>query len=247
MDPSTDKQVTGAERPHAEAVPAARPQETIGERLKVFLNPFDSRFEDMTADNWVKIAIRDTSAGLLVAMMAIPMAMGFAIASGLRPEHGILAGAVAGMVGALFGGSKYNVYGPVAALIPVIASIMAAYRTPEDPFAGHAFLVAICVVSGLILMVVALLGWGRIGNLVPHSVVVGFSVGIAVTIAQTQFGEILGLKVPYTGGFVEKLRLIGDNIGDANGSAMFLGLVTFRTRGRAAAPECRWRCSAGSS
>jgi SulP family sulfate permease len=227
MNSTTQTQVTGAERPRSGAVPAAGPQATISERLKVFLNPFDNRFEDMTADNWVRIAIRDTSAGLLVAMMAIPMAMGFAIASGLRPEHGILAGAIAGMVGALFGGSKYNVYGPVAALIPVIAGIMAAYRTPADPFAGHAFLVAICMASGLILMVVALLGWGRVGNLVPHSVVVGFSVGIAVTIAQTQFGEILGLKLPYTGGFLEKLSLIGANIGEANGSAMFLGLITF--------------------
>ena len=227
MNSTARTQVTSAELPRSDAVPAARPRETLGQRLKAFVNPFDRRFEDMTADNWVKIAIRDTSAGLLVAMMAIPMAMGFAIASGLRPEHGILAGAIAGMVGALFGGSKYNVYGPVAALIPVIAGIMASYRTPQDPFAGHAFLVAICMGSGLILLAVALLGWGRIGNLVPHSVVVGFSVGIAVTIAQTQFGEVLGLKLPYTGGFVQKLGLIRDNIGAANGSAMFLGLVTF--------------------
>ena len=69
------------------------------ERLKQFLNPFDARYEEMTRTNWPLVALRDTSAGLIVAMMAIPMAMGFAIASGLRPEHGILAGAVAGLVG----------------------------------------------------------------------------------------------------------------------------------------------------
>ena len=201
--------------------------ETLGERLKHFLNPFDARFEDMTRDSWMRVAIRDTSAGLLVAMMAIPMAMGFAIASGLRPEHGILAGAIAGLVGALFAGSKYNVYGPVAALIPTIAGIMDAYRTPADPFAGHAFLVLICMCSGPILMVIALCGWGKIGNMVPHSVVVGFSVGIAVTIAMTQFGEVLGFKTAVTGGFFDKLRLISDSIGQANGSAMFLGLLTF--------------------
>ena len=93
-------------------------------RLKLFLNPFDKRWEDMNRSNWPLVVVRDTSAGLVVAMMAIPMAMGFAMASGLRPEHGILAGAIAGLVGALFAGSKYNVYGPVAALIPVIAGIM---------------------------------------------------------------------------------------------------------------------------
>jgi sulfate permease, SulP family len=196
-------------------------------RLRQFLNPFDARYEDLNRKNWLQVVIRDTSAGLIVAMMAIPLAMGFAMASGLRPEHGILAGAIAGLVGALFGGSKYNVYGPVAALIPVIAGIMAAYRTPDDPYAGHGYLVLICICSGPILMLVALLGWGRIGNLVPHSIVVGFSIGIAVTIAMTQFGEILGLKAAITGSFSDKVRLLRENIDQANGSAMFLGLLTF--------------------
>lgn len=197
------------------------------DRLKLLLNPFDARYEDMNRANWVRVVVRDTSAGLIVAMMAIPLAMGFAMASGLRPEHGILAGAIAGLVGALFGGSKYNVYGPVAALIPVIAGIMAAYRTPDDPYAGHGFLVLICLCSGPILMVLGLLGWGRVVNLVPHSIVVGFSVGIAVTIALTQFAEVLGLKAAATGSFFEKIDIIADNIDQANGTAMFLGLLTF--------------------
>ncbi len=202
-------------------------KESLWDRLKLFLNPFDARYEDMTRDNWYKIAFRDTSAGLLVAMMAIPMAMGFAIASGLRPEHGIVAGAIAGLVGALFGGSKYNVYGPVAALIPVIAGIMAEYRTPDDPFAGHGFLVLICMCSGPILMLLALAGWGKVGNLVPHSIVVGFSVGIAVTIAVTQFGDVLGLKASVSGSFVNKLRVIGENLNQFNGAAFFLAVMTF--------------------
>lgn len=200
---------------------------TMLERLKLFMNPFDCRYEDMTRENWPLVALRDTSAGLVVAMMAIPMAMGFAIASGLRPEHGILAGAVAGLIGALFAGSKYNVYGPVAALIPIIATIMAKYATPEDPYAGHSFLVLICVLSGPMLMLLGLFGWGKIGNLVPHSVVVGFSVGIAVTIALTQLGEVLGLTTAVTGSFLNKFRIIWANLDQAKGSAMFLGLSTF--------------------
>ncbi|MSR52322.1 MAG: SulP family inorganic anion transporter [Gemmataceae bacterium] len=197
------------------------------DRLKLFLNPFEARYEDMNKRNWLQIAWRDTSAGLLVAMMAIPMAMGFAMASGLRPEHGIMAGAIAGLVGALFGGSKYNVYGPVAALIPVIAGIMLAYRTPEDPYAGHGFLVLICLCSGPILMLFALLGWGKVGNLVPHSIVVGFSVGIAVTIALTQFGEVLGLKASVTGGFFTKIRIIAENLHQFNWAALLIGGLTF--------------------
>ena len=57
------------------------------DRLKHFINPFDARYEDLNRGNWPLIALRDTSAGLIVAMMAIPMAMGFAVASGLRPRR----------------------------------------------------------------------------------------------------------------------------------------------------------------
>jgi sulfate permease, SulP family len=196
-------------------------------RLKLFLNPFDKRWEDMNRSNWPLVVLRDTSAGLVVAMMAIPMAMGFAMASGLRPEHGILAGAIAGLIGALFAGSKYNVYGPVAALIPVIAGIMHKYATPEDPFAGHGYLILICTCSGPILMILGLIGWGKVGNLVPHSVVVGFSVGIAVTIALTQAGEVLGLKQSVSGSFLEKARVISDHLHEANTSAMIIAALTF--------------------
>src|SRR5262245_42026841 len=173
------------QEPDAPAAESTTTSESAWDRFRQFLNVFDTRFEDMRRDNWLQVVVRDTSAGLIVAMMAIPMAMGFAMASGLRPEHGIVAGAIAGLVGALFGGSKYNVYGPVAALIPVIASIMAAHQTPDGPYAGHGFLVLICMCSGPLLMLLALVGWGRVANLVPHSIVVGFSVGIAVTIAVT--------------------------------------------------------------
>jgi sulfate permease, SulP family len=201
--------------------------DAMWQRLTLFLNPFDARYEEMTRDNWPRIVWRDTSAGLLVAMMAIPMAMGFAIASGLRPEHGIMAGAIAGLVGALFGGSKYNVYGPVAALIPVIAGIMLEYRTPDDPYAGHGFLVLICLTSGPILMLLGLIGWGKVGNMVPHSIVVGFSVGIAVTIALTQFGEVLGLKAAVSGSSFNKLRIISENLHQFNWAALLIAALTF--------------------
>ena len=197
------------------------------ERLKHFLNPIDARFEEMRTRQWPLVVLRDCSAGLIVAMMAIPMAMGFAMASGLRPEHGIVAGAIAGLVGALFGGSKYNVYGPVAALIPMIAGLMAAHQTPDNPYAGHSFLVLICVVSGPMLMLLGLLGWGRIANWVPHSIVVGFTIGIAVTIALTQLGEVLGLKVSVSGSFIDKLTLIIQHLDEFNVWALSLGVMTF--------------------
>jgi len=96
-------------------------------RLKLFFTFHDSRWEDLTKENWAKTVYQDFSAGLIVAMTAIPMAMGFAMAMGMRPEHGIIAGALACVVGRTFGGSKYQVYGPTAAFIPVIAALITKY------------------------------------------------------------------------------------------------------------------------
>lgn len=99
----------------------------IWKRFLQFNKFFDERFEDLTRENWKVTVYRDFSAGLIVALTAIPMAMGFASASGLRPEQGIIAGALACIIGRTFGGSKYQVYGPTAAFIPVIAGLMAKY------------------------------------------------------------------------------------------------------------------------
>src|SRR6188508_2496575 len=150
-------------------------QNTLAGRLQFFLNPFDGRYEDLTA-------------GLIVAMVAIPLAMGFAMASGLRPEQGIVGGAVAGLIGALFGGSKYQVYGPTAAFIPLIGSVMANYN--------HSFLVMISIMAGTLLVISGLFKLGRIVTLVPHSIVVGFTIGIAIVISFSQVGDVLGITHP---------------------------------------------------
>lgn len=188
-------------------------------RLLYFLNPIDGRYDDLTKGSWKLNVLRDFTAGLIVAMVAIPLAMGFAMASGLRPEQGIVGGAVAGMVGALFGGSKYQVYGPTAAFIPVIAGIMATYDL--------AFLVLASLIAGVILMVMGLTRLGRLSTLVPHSIVVGFTIGIAVVIAMSQIGELLGLKATLGYSFLDKVTGIAANIGSVNLFAVIIGLATF--------------------
>src|SRR5262245_20109681 len=119
-------------------------QETILQRLKFYFTPNDGRYEDLKKGSVGRNIAKDLTAGLIVAAVAIPLAMGFAMASGLRPEQGIVGGAVAGLVGALFGGSKYQVYGPTAAFIPVIAGIMATYNL--------SFLILASLIAGVILM-----------------------------------------------------------------------------------------------
>jgi SulP family sulfate permease len=188
-------------------------------RLKYFMTPFDGRYEDLFKGDIKLNLLRDITAGLIVAMIAIPMAMGFAMASGLRPEQGIVGGAVAGAIGALFGGSKYQVYGPTAAFIPVIAGLMAKY--------DHGFLVLASIIAGVILMLMGAARLGRLSTYVPHSIVVGFTIGIAMVIALSQIGEVLGLKAALGAGFFDKLRAIFSNLGQINGYAVILGLVTF--------------------
>lgn len=188
------------------------------DRLKLFFTFFDSRWEDLERHNWKSTVYRDFSAGLIVAMTAIPMAMGFAMAMGMRPEQGIIAGAMACLVGRTFGGSKYQVYGPTAAFIPVIASLMGKY--------DHGFLILCSGIAGVILMLMGLFGTGKIAKLVPNSIVVGFTVGIGITIALTNLDSILGVQFEGSG-VLGVLNGIAGNLGNINGAALFIGLMTF--------------------
>ena len=188
------------------------------EKLKYFLNPFDRRYEDLHRGPFRLNVLRDFTAGLIVAMVAIPLAMGFAIASGLRPEQGIIGGALAGIVGALFGGSKYQVYGPTAAFIPIIGAVMAAH--------DHRFLVLCSIVAAIVLVIMSLTKVGKIVNLVPHSIIVGFTIGIAVTIALSLIGEMLGLKSSLGYSFFDKIRGVWANIEELRLWALGLAVGT---------------------
>jgi MFS superfamily sulfate permease-like transporter len=188
-------------------------------RLKYFLSPVDGRYEDLRKGNPMLNVLRDFTAGLIVAMVAIPLAMGFAMASGLRPEQGIAGGAIAGLIGALWGGSKYQVYGPTAAFIPVIAGLMAKY--------DHSTLVLASLIAGVVLILLGIARLGRIVAKVPHSIVVGFTIGIAVTIALSQIGEILGIKARMPVHFFEKVHVISSHVSEINVYAIILGLMTF--------------------
>ncbi len=208
----TDQATTEPQENHRDDVPILR-------RLAFFMTPFDGRYEDLAKGSWQLNVMRDFTAGLVVAMIAIPMAMGFAMASGLRPEQGIVGGAIAGLVGALFGGSKYQVYGPTAAFIPVIAATVAAH--------DYQFLVLGALISGVVLMAMGVFRLGRLARLVPHSIVVGFTIGIALVIALSQIGEVLGIKATLGSSFFAKLQGITANLGSINVYALLIGLGTF--------------------
>jgi SulP family sulfate permease len=157
---------------------------------------------------------------------------------GMRPEHGIIAGALACVIGRTFGGSKYQVYGPTAAFIPIIATLMAKY----GPASGgqfevaHGFLVLVSIISGVILIILGVFGVGKYAKLVPNSIIVGFTVGIAISIALTNFEDILGIEnfkdflgqdEDIKGGLFHNLYASFSNLHIINGWSVFLGVLTF--------------------
>lgn len=211
---------------HATEIDTGGAAQTIWQRLAFYCNPIDGRYEDLAKGRWYLNIFRDFTAGLIVAMIAIPLAMGLAIASGLKPEMGIIGGAVAALVGAAFGGSKYQVYGPTAAFIPIIAGLMGKYGS-EDFAAGHAFLILASILSGVLLIGLGVGRLGRMVAMVPHSIVVGFTIGIAVVIALSQVGEMLGLPHKMGYHFMDKVRGIYEQIGHVNTYAVIIALLTF--------------------
>lgn len=207
-------------------------------RIKLFFTFFDSRWEDLTKDNWAKTIYRDFSAGLIVAMTAIPMAMGFAMAMGMRPEHGIIAGALACVVGRTFGGSKYQVYGPTAAFIPVIAALFTKYGPNGGGTfeSAHGFLILVSIIAGLILILMGIYGFGKYAKLVPNSIIVGFTIGIAMAIALTNLEDILGIESfasligqdeNIKGGFFQNIYSALHNLDRLNFYSILIGVFTF--------------------
>lgn len=203
------------------------PASTVAARLRLFFTFFDSRFEDLDKKSWKTSIYRDFSAGLVVALTAIPMAMGFAMAMGLRPEQGIIAGALACAVGRTFGGSKYQVYGPTAAFIPLIAGLMAKYgEAGGGSFAqAHGMLVFVSLLAGVVLMLCGMFGLGRIAAKVPSSIVVGFTIGIAVAIALSNSTDALGIDA--AGSVRARFAAIAANLGHVNWWALGIALLTF--------------------
>lgn len=139
-------------------------------------------------------------AGLIVGIVALPLAMAFAIASGVKPEQGLYTAIVAGVVVSLFGGSRVQIAGPTGAFIVILAGITAQY--------GVAGLQTATLMAGVILL---LMGWARLGGImryIPDPVIVGFTTGIATLIWITQWRDFFGLPAVSGAHFHEKLLLL---------------------------------------
>jgi len=142
--------------------------------------------------------MRNLGAGLVVGVVALPLAMAFAIASGARPEQGIYTGIVAGLLASLFGSSRVSISGPTGAFIVILAGITAQY--------GIGGLQIATLMAGLILLAMGLVKLGGIIRFIPTTVITGFTAGIAVIIFVGQWKDFFGLASAASGQhFHEKL------------------------------------------
>src|SRR5688572_18727700 len=128
----------------------------------------------------------DLSAGLTVGIIALPLAIGFGIASGVTPTQGLWTAIVGGLLISVFGGSRHQIGGPTGAFVPVLATIVATY--------GYQGLALATMMAGLMLVIMGGLRLGGLLKYIPFPVVAGFTTGIAVIIFLGQVPEFLGLK-----------------------------------------------------
>jgi len=164
----------------------------------------------------------DLIAGVTVGLVALPLAMAFAIASGLTPQAGIYCAIVTGFLISTLGGSKTQIGGPTGAFVVVVAGIIAAH--------GVDGLFMCTVMAGVLLIIMGITGFGTAVKFIPRPVVIGFTNGIAVLIASTQVKDFFGLhldKVP--GVFLQRIEALVANFHTISFEATALAVFTLLT------------------
>lgn len=149
--------------------------------------------------------LADVTAGLTVGLVALPLAMAFAIASGVTPQAGIYTAVVAGFLISALGGSRVQIGGPTGAFVVIVAGVIAKF--------GISGLLIVTVMAGAILVVMGLTGLGTAVKFIPRPVTIGFTNGIAVLIASTQIKDFLGLQIgALPSEFIARMRVLAENI-----------------------------------
>jgi SulP family sulfate permease len=162
---------------------------------------------------------RDALAGVIVGIVALPLAIAFAIASGVKPEQGLFTAVIAGFVISALGGSRVQIGGPTGAFIVLVYGIVATH--------GYDGLVVATIMAGALLIVMGIARLGSVIRYIPYPVTVGFTGGIAVIIGISQLGDLLGLNVRDVPAEVwGKLSVFASAAPDFNAWALLLGAAT---------------------
>ena len=160
---------------------------------------------------------QDIGAGIAVGVVALPLAMAFAIASGLKPEAGLFTAIIAGFLISALGGSRVQIGGPAGAFIVIVYGIVERY--------GLANLILATAMSGVLLFLMGLFKLGTLIRFIPVSVVIGFTNGIAVLIMLSQIKDLLGLPIPtLPADFFGMLSVLGQHLRQTNWTALMVAL-----------------------
>lgn len=163
--------------------------------------------------------VKDVVAGMIVAIIALPLSIALALASGVTPEKGIYTAIVAGFVISFLGGSRVQIAGPTAAFVTIIAGIVARR--------GMEGLAVATILAGIILILMGLLRFGRLLKFIPYTITTGFTLGIAVSIFIGQIKDFLGLTLHSSPvETIEKLVTYIEDITTLNDSALLIGVLS---------------------
>lgn len=164
--------------------------------------------------------VTDVVSGVIVAIIALPLSIALALASGVGPEQGIYTAIIAGFLISFLGGSRVQIAGPTAAFATIVAGIVAKN--------GMAGLALATVLAGILLIIMGLLRLGSLIKFIPYTITTGFTAGIAVTILVGQIKDFLGLTYPkgtVTIETMDKVKAIVANITTFNAQALIVGVV----------------------
>lgn len=178
------------------------------------IRKFDNRFEHYSFQSLRK----DMFSGLIVGIIAIPLGMAFAIASGVKPEYGIYTTIIAGILISILGGSRYQIGGPTGAFVPVLLGVVMSYGYENLLLAGF--------MAGIILLLMGILKLGSLIKYIPRPVTIGFTAGIAVIIFSGQIASFLGLTdIEKHEEFILNMKEILTNLNTMNGFSVLVSSI----------------------
>ncbi|WP_230622197.1 C4-dicarboxylic acid transporter DauA [Aggregatibacter sp. Marseille-P9115] len=191
----------------------------LSKNVFLAVKPFSALKDSFRAGYSSRYLVKDIIAGLTVGIIAIPLSMALAIASGVPPQHGLYTAIIAGMIIALTGGSRFNISGPTAAFVVILYPVTQQF--------GLSGLLMATLLSGIILVLMALCRLGRLIEYIPLPVTLGFTSGIGIVIATLQIKDFLGLSIEkMPSHYLEKVQVILTALPSISWADTAVGIIT---------------------
>lgn len=163
--------------------------------------------------------LNDLMSGIIVGIVALPLAIAFGIASGVSPEKGLITAIIGGFIVSLLGGSSVQIGGPTGAFIIIVYGIIQNF--------GIEGLTVATLLAGIFLIMMGVMRLGTVIKFIPYPIIVGFTSGIALTIFTTQVKDLFGMTIEkMPGDFLSKWVVYAQNIGSISWLSLFIGILS---------------------